>query len=1393
MTLSFTGRKRIRRGFGRIHEVAPMPNLIEVQRQSYEQFLQRDVPADDRPDSGLQAVFKSVFPIRDFSDRAELEFVKYDLEDPKYDVEECKQRGVTYAALLKVTLRLVVWDVDEETGSRSIRDIKEQDVYMGDMPLMTKRGTFIINGTSRVIVSQMHRSPGVFFDHDKGKTHTSGKFLFTARVIPYRGSWLDFEFDAKDLVYVRIDRRRKLPVTTLLMALDSDDTESRRAKAAAQGKTLAPTEAFGMSKEDILNHYYGTVDYTRTKNKKGWKTPFAPEQLHGLKVPTDLLNAKTGKTVVEAGTKVTLRLTRKLTEAGLKELLIPDEDLIGHYFANDLISEESGEIHVEAGDEITEESLALLEELGITEITTLDIDHMRVGPYLRNTLAADKKFDRKEALIDIYRVMRPGEPPTLETAEALFNSLFFNSERYDLSAVGRVKMNARLEQECEDTVRVLRKQDVLEIVRILIGLKDERGKIDDIDHLGNRRVRSVGELMENQYRIGLLRMERAIRERMSSVDIDTVMPHDLINAKPAAAAVREFFGSSQLSQFMDQTNPLSEITHKRRLSALGPGGLTRERAGFEVRDVHPTHYGRICPIETPEGPNIGLINSLATYARVNQYGFIEAPYRKVEKGKVTNEVHYLSAMEEGRYTLAQANSELDAKGHFVSDLISCRSEGDFVMVSPKDIDYMDVSPKQLVSVAASLIPFLENDDANRALMGSNMMRQAVPLLRSESPLVGTGMEETVARDSGVAIGARRSGVVDQVDANRIVIRVTEKETSHSQSGVDIYTLSKFQRSNQNTSITQRPLVRKGDVIKAGDIIADGPSTNLGELSLGRNVLVAFVPWNGYNFEDSILISERIVRDDVFTSIHIEEFEVMARDTKLGQEEITRDIPNVGEEAMRSLDEAGIVYIGAEVHPGDILVGKVTPKGESPMTPEEKLLRAIFGDKASDVRDTSLRLPPGVAGTVVEARVFSRRGVEKDERSLAIERAEIERLAKDRDDERGILDRSFRTRLQELIIGQTVASGPKGMKSGAKINEKLLEDTAPGLWRKIDVKNDKVMAAVEELRKQFDESLDFLEKRFENKVDKVEAGDDLPPGVMKMVKVFVAVKRKIQPGDKMAGRHGNKGVISKIVPIEDMPYLEDGTQVDIVLNPLGVPSRMNVGQILETHLGWASAGLGRQIKDVLDKVGRGENKPKALKKSLKTIYDANTYRNSVTGMNDAEVVELAGNLTNGVPFASPVFDGAHEADIIEMLDKAGLDSSGQVTLIDGQTGEAFHRSVTVGYIYMLKLHHLVDDKIHARSIGPYSLVTQQPLGGKAQFGGQRFGEMEVWALEAYGAAYTLQEMLTVKSDDVSGRTKAYETIVRGDDNFEAGIPESFNVLVMELRSLGLNVELKDRAP
>jgi len=1389
MAKSFTGRKRIRKTFGRLPEVAPMPNLIEVQKSSYDHFLQMGVLSEQRTSVGLQEVFKSVFPIKDFSDRARLEFVRYELEQPKYDVEECQQRGITFAAPLKVTLRLVVWDVDEDTQSRSIRDIKEQDVYMGDMPLMTKNGTFIINGTERVIVSQMHRSPGVFFDHDKGKTHSSGKYLFAARVIPYRGSWLDFEFDAKDHLYVRIDRRRKLPVTTLLFALDNVETAKLRAERLAESKTLLPTEAQGMSKEEILGYFYNTTVFTF--GKKGWKAPFDPTRFRGVKLAHDLVDAKTGKARAEAGAKMTPRLARKLAEDGLEEIIVARDELLGRYLAIDVVNEQTGEIYAEAGDEITETLLDQVEAGKIAELPVLSIDHVSIGPYIRNTLLIDKNATREDALIDIYRVMRPGEPPTLETAEALFKSLFFDGERYDLSAVGRVKMNSRLSLQTADTVRTLRKEDILAILKVLVELKDGRGEIDDIDHLGNRRVRSVGELMENQYRVGLLRMERAIRERMSSVEIDTVMPHDLINAKPAAAAVREFFGSSQLSQFMDQTNPLSEITHKRRLSALGPGGLTRERAGFEVRDVHPTHYGRICPIETPEGPNIGLINSLATYARVNQYGFIESPYRRVIDGKVTDDVVYLSAMEEGRYAIAQANVEVDDKCRVKADLTNCRKGGDFVMARPQDIDFIDVSPKQLVSVAAALIPFLENDDANRALMGSNMQRQAVPLIRAEAPLVGTGMEETVARDSGVTIIARRSGVVDQVDGMRIVVRATE-ETASDAPGVDIYNLLKFQRSNQNTCITQRPLVKVGDVVKAGDIIGDGPSTQLGELALGRNVLCAFMPWNGYNFEDSILISERIVSDDVFTSIHIEEFEVMARDTKLGQEEITRDIPNVGEEALKNLDEAGIVYIGAEVKPGDILVGKVTPKGESPMTPEEKLLRAIFGEKASDVRDTSLRLPPGVSGTIVEVRVFSRRGVDKDERALAIERAEIERLAKDRDDEKAILERSFHSRLKELLVGQEVASGPKGLKSGTKITEAVLDDYTPGQWRQIGLRNDKPMADIEALKKLMDDSIERLQQRFESKVEKLQRGDELPPGVMKMVKVFVAVKRKLQPGDKMAGRHGNKGVISKIMPVEDMPYLADGTPVDIVLNPLGVPSRMNVGQILETHLGWASAGLGRQIGEIVDKLRRNGGKTADLRKFLNGVYTDKGDQSDIKELEDNELMELGENLRHGVPVSSPVFDGAREEDIVGMLKDAGLDTSGQVTLVDGRTGEAFDRKVTVGYIYMLKLHHLVDDKIHARSIGPYSLVTQQPLGGKAQFGGQRFGEMEVWALEAYGAAYTLQEMLTVKSDDVSGRTKVYEAIVRGDDNFEAGIPESFNVLVKELRSLGLNVELEQRS-
>ncbi|WP_417452056.1 DNA-directed RNA polymerase subunit beta [Kordiimonas sp.] len=1360
MATSFTGRKRVRKDFGHISEVTQMPNLIEVQRRSYDQFFKSGATEEERLSSGLEKVLKSVFPIQDFSATSSLEYVKYELEEPKYDVEECQQRDMTYAAPLRVTLRLIVFEVDPETEAKSVLDIKEQDVYMGDLPLMTDNGTFVINGTERVIVSQMHRSPGVFFDHDKGKTHTSGKFLFAARVIPYRGSWLDFEFDAKDIVNVRIDRRRKLPATTLLYAL-------------------------GMSPENILQYFYNVVSFRRADG--GWRMPFVAEAWRGQKPEFDLVNADTGEVISEAGKKITPRLAKSLEKAGVEGVLVPEELIIGKYAAEDMINEKTGAIYVEAGDELTDEAVEALSAAGFDEIPVLEIDDVSVGPYIRNTLKADKVECLDSALAEIYKVMRPGEPPTKETAEALFYGLFFDPERYDLSDVGRVKMNMRLGVECDDTVGVLRREDILSTVKTLVELKDGRGEVDDIDHLGNRRVRSVGELMENQYRIGLLRMERAIRERMSSVDIDTVMPHDLINAKPAVAAVREFFGSSQLSQFMDQTNPLSEITHKRRMSALGPGGLTRERAGFEVRDVHPTHYGRICPIETPEGPNIGLINSLATYAQVNKYGFIESPYRRVVDGKVTDEVIYLSAMEEQKYTVAQANADLTEDGRFSNDLVSCRQAGEFIMSTPEHITLMDVSPKQLVSVAASLIPFLENDDANRALMGSNMQRQAVPLVRAEAPFVGTGMEKIVASDSGAAIAARRTGVVEQVDATRIVIRATD-DVDPGKSGVDIYTLQKFQRSNQNTCINQRPLVKVGDEIRKGDIICDGPSTELGELALGRNALVAFMPWNGYNFEDSILISERIVKEDVFTSIHIDEFEVMARDTKLGPEEITRDIPNVGEEGLKNLDEAGIVYIGAEVHPGDILVGKITPKGESPMTPEEKLLRAIFGEKASDVRDTSLRLPPGVAGTVVEVRVFNRHGVDKDERALTIEREEIERLTKDREDERVILERNIYGRLRPLLEGRTVTAGTKDMKKGTKITEEGLTEIKRIQWWDIAVDDDAAMADIEALRKQFDESKGQLQRRFDEKIEKLQRGDELPPGVLKMVKVFVAVKRKLQPGDKMAGRHGNKGVISRIMPQEDMPHLEDGTPVDVVLNPLGVPSRMNVGQILETHLGWASRGLGRQIDGMIEAYRHGTGAVDDFRAKFKDIYGDAQYETDVAELSDEQILELAGNLTSGVPMGTPVFDGAVEADIVTMLEKAGLDSSGQVYLYDGRTGERFDRKVTVGYIYMLKLHHLVDDKIHARSIGPYSLVTQQPLGGKAQFGGQRFGEMEVWALQAYGAAYTLQEMLTVKSDDVQGRTKVYEAIVRGDDTFEAGIPESFNVLVKEMRSLCLNVEL-----
>ena len=1367
-----TAKRRIRKIFGDIHEVVDMPNLIEVQRESYEQFLRSNKEIDYV--SGLEKTLRSVFPIRDFAGTAELDFVHYELEQPKYDIVECRQRGITYAAPMKVTLRLIVFEVDQETETRSVLDIKEQDVYMGDMPLMTGNGTFIINGTERVIVSQMHRSPGVLFDHDRGKTHSSGKLLFAARIIPYRGSWLDFEFDAKDIVNVRIDRKRKLPVTSLLFALGLDD-------------------------EDILSHFYNTVTWKRATGKKGegWNIPFVAEQWRGQKPAFPLIDAKTGEEVFPAGQKISPRAANKAAKDGLETLLLPTEEIFGHYASRDMIDEKTGRIYIEAGDEVSAENLEVLDAAGIDAMDLLDIDHVSTGAWMRNTLKVDKAENRDEGLEAIYKVMRPGEPPTKETAEALFEGLFFDSERYDLSAVGRVKLNMRLELDAEDTVTTLRKEDILAVVKELVDLKDGKGDVDDIDNLGNRRVRSVGELLENQYRVGLLRMERAVKERMSSVDVSTVMPNDLINAKPAVAAVREFFGSSQLSQFMDQTNPLSEVTHKRRVSALGPGGLTRERAGFEVRDVHPTHYGRICPIETPEGPNIGLINSLSTFARVNKYGFIETPYRKVVDGKVTDEVIYLSAMEEQKHTVAQASADLTTDGSFVEELVSARHDGDNLMAPRESITLMDVSPKQLVSVAASLIPFLENDDANRALMGSNMQRQAVPLVKAEAPWVGTGMEETVARDSGAAIAATRGGIVDQVDATRIVIRAIG-DVEAGQSGVDIYTLQKFQRSNQDTCINQRPLVKVGETVEPGDIIADGPSTDLGELALGRNSLVAFMPWNGYNYEDSILISERIVKDDVFTSIHIEEFEVMARDTKLGPEDITRDIPNVGEEALRNLDEAGIVYIGAEVHPGDILCGKITPKGESPMTPEEKLLRAIFGEKASDVRDTSLRLPPGVAGTVVEVRVFNRHGIEIDDRTRAIQNEEIERLRKDSNDERAILNRATYNRLRDMLAGQTASAAPKGVKKGTEISEELLDEIDRHEWFKFAVADDSRQAQLEAVKSQYDEAVKIIEEKFEDRKEKLERGDELAPGVLKMVKVFVAVKRKLQPGDKMAGRHGNKGVISRILPIEDMPFLEDGTPVDIVLNPLGVPSRMNVGQIFETHLGMAARNLGHQIGEQLEEWKKANpnasedyaqaKPPEAVIDRLKEVY-GEEYHDAIDSRSTAEVVELASNLTAGVPMGTPVFDGAREGDVTIELEKAGLHSSGQSVLFDGRTGEAFDRKVTVGIIYMLKLHHLVDDKIHARSIGPYSLVTQQPLGGKAQFGGQRFGEMEVWALQAYGAAYTLQEILTVKSDDVIGRTKVYEAIVKGDDTFEAGIPESFNVLVKEMRSLGLNVELK----
>jgi len=1432
--LSLTGRKRIRKSFGSITEVAEMPNLIAVQKASYEQFLSSYTQENKLTEVGLYRVYDSVFPISDFNDTCELQFVSYELGRSKYDVEECRQRGLTYAAPLKVKFKLIIYDIEEETNVKSVRSILEQDVYMGDMPLMTDKGTFVVNGTERVVVSQMHRSPGVFFDHDKGKSHASGKILFNARIIPYRGSWIDFEFDAKDNLFIRIDRRRKLPASLVLKALN-------------------------MNEEKILSSFYEIVNYEKTKN--GWLVNLKDLRLENIKLDFDIKTIR-GKVIFAKDQRITPRLLRKANEDKVEKVIMPIEEIINQYSAVDIVNLETGEIYIEAGQIVDEEVLQILEDQKISEIELLIINN-KIGPHIRNTLLeADKTTSRVQALADIYRIMRPGEPPTEETSERLFYDLFFTkanfknekvecraknssksqilkvmskeimesagiwivdevngwskvilssevrdnlpvtfwiknddiiqirSERYDLSAVGRVKLNTRLDNNSDDSITEIRISDIIGVLKVLVGLRDGIGDVDDIDHLGNRRVRSVGELLENQYRVGLSRMERSIREKMSSAEIDTVMPQDLINSKPAQASIREFFGSSQLSQFMDQTNPLSEITHKRRVSALGPGGLTRERAGFEVRDVHPTHYGRICPIETPEGPNIGLINSLATHAKINKYGFIESPYRVVKNEKVTAEVIYLSAMEEAKYVIAQANASLGTNGKFTSDLVSCRKDGDFVLVNPKSIDYIDVSPKQLVSVAAALIPFLENDDANRALMGSNMQRQAVPLISAQAPLVGTGMESKVAADSGSAIAAKRSGYIDQVDASRIVISVIDPNNSERTIGVDIYNLLKFQRSNQNTAINQRPLVKVGDIVNAGDIIADGPSTDLGELALGRNVLVAFMPYNGYNYEDSILISQKVVNEDVFTSIHIEEFDVMARDTKLGPEEISRDIPNVGEEALKNLDEAGIVYIGAEVGSNDILVGKVTPKGETPTTPEEKLLRAIFGEKAADVRDSSLRVPPGVSGTVVEVRVFSRRGVDKDERALEIEREGIARFAEDRDDELRIIENNVFDRLRALLMNKKAIDGPKGANKNIKITEEAINTFTLGQSWQFVVSDKKVMSEIEVLKNEFDKEVKRLQVKFEEKVEKIQDGDELLPGVLKMVKVFVAVKRKLQPGDKMAGRHGNKGVISKIALVEDMPYLEDGTPVDIVLNPLGVPSRMNVGQILETHLGWASAGLGKQISEIVNKYQKEERISK-LKSKLKTIYGNKLWNKADKILKDDEVIELANNLKKGVPMATPVFDGANENDIKKHLEDSNKDVSGQVKLTDGRTGEIFTRQITVGYVYMLKLHHLVDDKIHARSIGPYSLVTQQPLGGKAQFGGQRFGEMEVWALQAYGASYTLQEMLTVKSDDVSGRTKVYEAIIRGEDSFESGIPESFNVLTKELQALCLNVGLNNR--
>jgi DNA-directed RNA polymerase subunit beta len=1363
MTYSFTEKKRIRKDFGKRPSILEVPYLLAIQVDSYREFLQEVIAPGQRGEHGLHGALKSVFPIVSYSGNAALEYVSYKLGEPPFDERECRNRGLSFGAPLRVTVRLVIYDKDSPASNKVVKYVKEQEVYMGELPLMTDNGTFIINGTERVIVSQLHRSPGVFFDHDRGKTHSSGKLLYSARIIPYRGSWLDFEFDPKDALFTRIDRRRKLPVTILLRAL-------------------------GFSNEEMLRTFF-EINTFHILPKEGVELELVAERLRGETLNFDL--AVGGKVIVEAGKRITARHVKQLEQAKIKTLEVPDEYLLGRILAHDVVDTKSGELLALANDEIHNDHLTKFRKHGIESVGTIWVNDLDRGAYVSNTLRIDPTKTALEALVEIYRMMRPGEPPTKDAAQNLFQNLFFSAERYDLSGVGRMKFNRRVGRKEVEGSGVLDNGDILAVLKVLIDIRNGKGTVDDIDHLGNRRVRSVGEMAENTFRVGLVRVERAVKERLSLAESDGLTPQDLINAKPVAAAIKEFFGSSQLSQFMDQNNPLSEVTHKRRVSALGPGGLTRERAGFEVRDVHPTHYGRVCTIETPEGPNIGLINSLAVYARTNRYGFLETPYRRVINGKVTDEIDFLSAIEEAEFAVAQANANLTKDGAFVEQFIPARHQGESLLMAPADIHYMDVSPMQTVSVAAALVPFIEHDDANRALMGANMQRQAVPTLRAQTPLVGTGIERDVARDSGVNAVAKRGGVIDQVDAGRIVVRVNEADIGENDAGVDIYTLTKYTRSNQNTCINQRPLVNVGDRVERGDVLADGPSTDLGELALGQNMLVAFMPWNGYNFEDSILISERVVQEDRYTTIHIEELTCVARDTKLGPEEITADIPNVSEQALGRLDESGVVYIGAEVQAGDILVGKVTPKGESQLTPEEKLLRAIFGEKASDVKDSSLRVPPGMDGTVIDVQVFTRDGIEKDKRARQIEEMEIKRVKKDFDDQFRILEGAIYARLRTQIVGKIANGGPAVVKKGAELSDDTLNALKKDEWFSIRMKDEDAADALERAQKQIEAHKKEFEKRFQDKRVKITAGDDLAPGVLKMVKVYLAVKRRVQPGDKMAGRHGNKGVISMIQPVEDMPFAADGRPVDIVLNPLGVPSRMNIGQILETHLGWAAKGLGEKIQRMLD----DQRNAGEVRKFLDQIYnhdrgERNKQRADLKSLDDNEILALAKNLTVGVPMATPVFDGAHESEIKTMLKLADLPESGQTTLYDGRTGEAFDRPVTVGYMYMLKLNHLVDDKMHARSTGPYSLVTQQPLGGKAQFGGQRFGEMEVWALEAYGAAYTLQEMLTVKSDDVQGRNQMYKNIVDGDHEMAAGMPESFNVLVKEIRSLAINIELEE---